>query len=213
MGARSGRPRGALKPSEKVGGGAKPPTFLDGFKAPRDRPDTKNDRFSATSLIHPIWLTPPSGHCRPMAGTRSLLTCHLPCDSLTARHSPGCEVLARSSQMCPGICFLAPGAGFCTSGPGFRPCHGVRRPLPRDMEKIRFTRFRGRRGAAATKSASTQYFLRLPAERPRDPATWPEIYQNLFTSISRIFLSSPRASVAHEHLNRSSGHTRLPSST
>ena len=32
--SRSGRSRGALKPSKEVGGFA-PPTFLDGFRAPR----------------------------------------------------------------------------------------------------------------------------------------------------------------------------------
>ena len=34
--------------------GMKPPTFLDGFKAPRGRPDPENDRFSAKSKTPPL---------------------------------------------------------------------------------------------------------------------------------------------------------------
>ena len=40
----SGRPRGASKPSKKVGA-----TFWDGLKALRGRPDPENDRCSAES--------------------------------------------------------------------------------------------------------------------------------------------------------------------
>ena len=32
--------------------GAKPPTFLDGSKAPRDRPEPQNDRFSPLPLSY-----------------------------------------------------------------------------------------------------------------------------------------------------------------